>query len=394
MKAVKPTSARDLKKAQKTWALLLEDGRIAMTPKRVAKQFADAGLGNRFELPLNKHMHLIGPYPKLLNLHSARLPYWTYYEEKAYFPEDFASLETTGETPPAQLHLINDENLEELYFPANALSGSNYIALDNLPNLKKITITRNIETGVYPVRDKLLTALDDGGGNGLKWLYCKNLPSLETIKIEGGLLWLRVQNAPKLINMNLANANKLFYLYIEHAPKISKLRVDQCIKLAKVDGLGPVQLRKLGVENAINRIQKSKSKFDGTIYKNMTISDVYFVLDIINKGWAQAAIYDLLGDEYENYTEIFKKIPGFTKWSFKILNPLCLVSTRGTGMTATFEVLERDFDNKNMFRYHSEGEVSPEYCLDYILHMLVNSKLAKKFGTSEKMLGKLKTLIQ
>ncbi|MEY3124519.1 MAG: hypothetical protein RLZZ573_1039 [Pseudomonadota bacterium] len=394
MKTVKPTSIKELKKARKMWEQLLDDGRIAMTPKQVAKQFGDDGLKDCFELPYNKNMHLQGPYPKLLNLHSARLPYCRYDEEKGYFSEDFASLDATGETPPAHLHLINDETLEELYLPANAFSGPKYIALENLPNLRKITIAKNIETGEYPLRNKLSSMLDDGGGNGVKWFYCKHLPNLETIEIEGGLLWLRLQNVPKLINMNLAKANKLSYLYIEYAPKLNKLRVDQCIKLAKVNGLGPVQLRQLGVEAAINRIQKSKSKFDGTIYDNMTISDVHYVLDIINRGWAQAAIHDLLGEEYEERSEIFKKIPGFTMWSFKILNPLCLVSTRGTGMTATFEVLDRDFDNKFMFRYHSEGEVSPEHCLEYILYSLVNSELAKKFNTSKKMLKKLTALIQ
>lgn len=394
----KPLSPSALKKVQKQWNLLMKDGRIGMTPEMVAEEFGDEGLQDRFELPLNQEMHLLGPYPKCLNLHSAFLPYDQQNLTSAQIKNAFEALDASGKPPPAQLHLLNDVNVEELYIPSDDSGGSSYIALENLPNLRKITITPKLETGDYPFRNRLSSMISSSDDSGLKWLCCKDLPNLESIEINGGLVWLRVQNAPKLTTMNLAKTNKLWYLHIENAPALKKLRIDKCVKLEKVHGLDAAQLNQLAVGEAIDKLQKSKSRLDGVMYKNMTWSDVEFVLNILNRGWVEAAKRGLLGKEYEEETAGIRKMPDFKKWSFNVMKPLALTDTRGSGMTPTFEIHEKGFygdDSENNTPLESTpwGATSAEECLQGAWSAFVNSQLSDKFNTLPKMLQKLKSLI-
>lgn len=382
-----------LKKVKSQWNRLLKDGRISMSPTLVAEKFGDEGLRDRFDLPLNEKMHLLTPYPKCLNLHAANLPHERWAEAYNHNKEAFADLDRTGKPPPAHLHLLNDSNVEEIYIPADGINASSYIALENLPNLRKIVISPNIEVGDYPFRNMLLSSFAAADDIGLKWVCCKNLPNLELIEINGGLVWLRVQDVPKLAMMNLANAKKLWYLHIENAPALAKLKIDKCVKLGRVHGMGVEQLSSLSVDTKIKKIQQSKSRLDGAMYKNMTFSDVEYVLNVLNRGWALAATKGLLGKNYKGEAVGIKKMPEYNRWSFNVMKPLASTDTQGTGMTPTFEIYENGFCGEDLLEFTPWGATSPEECLRGAWGTLENTRLANKFNTFPKMLQKLKSLI-
>lgn len=295
-----------------------------------------------------------------------------------YGREDYAQAATSGGFVKPVVCISNEINVKIIYFPLDW----DYVVFDNLPNLEELHIGYGNGSKKYLFRN-------------LQWMICRNLPNLKKITINCDLMrWLQIDGAESLQSIDLSKAGAIDFLSISNAPSVKEIDVKGCKKLKEASGMDQAKQSELGVTSQIDDMQ-AKSKCDGTLYKNMTFTDVEHVLWTINYGVKIASLKGLFqGDEDTCYGR--EDDPDFNNFSFALLRPLEFVYTGGTGETYAYEVLCHDYSNGQYGAYDSVGNGTQEDCLDYALHTLSCMYLdipGKQDPTNKQILAFLKKLV-
>lgn len=299
-------------------------------------------------LKLDESNVLIGSYPKILDIRDYKFKSDNIVSN---FYSDFEKENLEG-TPQADIHLRGDPSVEVIYFP-NDETYFTYASIEDLPNLKEIHICNSSTHSLGPT---------------LKWLICKNLPNLKTIKIDGEVFWLQMENVVLLETIDVRKNSTMDFFSIKNAPSLKKINVSGCKKLRKITDMSDDIQAILGVTEQILTNQK-KSKNSGSLYRDMTFTDVDNVMANINNGVKLAVRLGVLedangGDDFcsgrENDSE-------FIKYSFRLLRPLENVYTGGSGETYTYENLQHGYYNSEYCIECSIGDRSQESCIEYVL---------------------------
>jgi hypothetical protein len=267
------------------------------------------------------------------------------------------------------LHLTNDANLEFLRLPNN-LIGLNHLNLENLASLTGIELVN--ENQSYPVRDKLLEIL--GSGFYLRWITCKNLPNLKTIKLTGSVVSLEIDGANALEEIDVSKCFGLERLSVQGVPQLRNVNVRGCVKLQGVSGLPEDSSVLSEVGRQITDMQ-NRSLLNGYIYKNMTYSDVNNVIEIINEGLK--ALSRSRKDPFPSYLEkrgsLFGRLgegayqKDFYEFSFRLMPPNMMIYSAGDRVI--YECREGMIHSDNVFGGdpYMLGANSHEECLRRIL---------------------------
>ena len=288
------------------------------------------------QLSLNDRQVLVGDYPKILDLREYTFVIETFMNSW----KEFELAEKEGRPPQPEISISGSECVEVIHFPGDFCD---YAVLENLPNLKRL----HLHTGRY-------------GCGGPTWLICQNLPSLETIDMDGiEVRWLQLENLTALKSIHLNGCEKLDHFTIKNAPKLRDIELDGCRKLKEILDLSPARKRKLGVTEKIATVQAA-SKRDLTLYDNMTITDIDMVLANINLGFKLATQMGL-GREVEPNVSVSNV--QCHQFEFFLLRPFEYVYTGNTGESYCYAFFEFDED-----RFGSTlGIHEPEDCLSEAL---------------------------
>lgn len=298
---------------------------------------------------------LLKVLPPILDLRNAELD----TEVLMHQSEVIKRAKRTGKPPRANLKISGNQEVETIFLPSDKI-GVDYVLLDNLPNLKELHIGGD--------------SLCQNEAYGLRWLICMNLPSLTKITVRGqNLKWMKVENTPSLLEVDVSDCISLEYFYIQGAESIRSVNVSNCFKLRKIFNVDSDTLNILGVTGQIAQIQGT-SRMDGRIYSDMTFTDVDAVLEIINKGVKLADQQRLFSDySYEMDEEgVVRSLcdgreqnPNFNLFSIKLLEPLEYVDSGGTGELYPYA----------LSGLYGVGCASQESCLYEILHQIDMSGL-------------------
>lgn len=289
-------------------------------------------------LEVDKNHVLIGPFGKTLDLRNVELDVDIVINDG----KEFARAIKNGRPPQSPIYISGNAEVEVLYIPLQRAM-VDYAVIENLPNLRELHISGENSIGVK--------------FGDLKWLICQNLPKLKKITAKGRLFWLQINDAPMLETIDTKACPNLDNFSIHGAPKLSKINVSGCKKLQRIDGLTNDTQIALDVREQIS-VNQEKSKGDGTIYKNMTYSDVLMVLDRINEGLKLALKRNYLRGEIEAVVLAGSGGDMPYHFGFKLLRPLEAVTTGGTGESYAYRTI---LDGCEM------GNSTQEDCLEYIL---------------------------
>ena len=296
-----------------------------------------------------------------------------------YGEADYKKAAISGDLLQPAVCIANDVNVKIIYFPPKW----DYVVFDNLPNLEELHVC------VIDSKDKWATLF-----HSLQWMICRNLPNLKKITINCNVMrWLEIDGAKALQSIDLRKAVAIDYFCILNAPSVEKINIKGCNKIREISGMHPAKQNELGVTSQIEDMQ-AKSKHDGTLYKNMTFTDVEHVLWTINYGVKIASLKGFLRDEDACYGR--EDDPDFNSFSFHLLRPLEYVYTGGTGETYAYAVLCHDYSNGEYGAYDSVGNSTQEDCLGYALHTLSCMDLnipGKRDPTEKQILNFLKKLV-
>lgn len=312
------------------------------------------------KLSLNSKQVLVGDYPKILDLRKYT------FEPKIFLhlSDEFNKAAKEGRPPQPNICIANNNCVETVYFPCDEI-GYDYAVFSNLPNLKELYICRKDEHSIW--------------SGELKWLICKNLPNLRKIAIEGDVRWLELEDIPSLEIVDVSKCNSLDYFSIKNAHALKRVNVKSCKKLREISDLSEEFKNKLGITKQIQKTQE-KSKRDGKIYKNMTFTDIDYLLENINLGAKLATRRGLFPmDEFDRTNTGFcygrESDPDFRSFSFDLLQPLAHVYTGGTGVIYVYDFLCHDYSRHGYGICSSEGYSSQENCLDSALHCMIDRGL-------------------
>ncbi len=183
--------------------------------------------------------------------------------------EEFEGVEGNGYAVYADLDGKNCDGIASLEFAKFEHSGLSQeqersLSIGNFKNVKKIYLDET---------------------HDFRWIYIDNLKSLEAVVVRGSVRVLRINDSPKLKVLDLMRCSRLEAISCD-SKKISSLNLDGCVKLTE-SRVEPLTLRKLSIAQ-IKKIQ-SKSRLDGTIYEDMTYTDIDAVLKYINEGQRTAS---------------------------------------------------------------------------------------------------------
>jgi predicted DNA-binding WGR domain protein len=298
-------------------------------------------------IKLNEQGFLKGSYSKEMDLRGHQ------FDSKIYLhlPEVFKKAAVRGRPPQANLYIANNEELEVLHLPSDAI-GVEYVVIENLKNLREI----HVGFGLLKFRE-------------LKWLILQNLPNLEFISIEGGLLWMDIHNAPNLKSIDLKKSKLLDHLFVSNAPNLIKMEIEGCVKLRNIGGISESDESRLFVKEQIASNQLG-SKFNAALYPDMTYSDIDHVMTILNQGVKLATI---AGNLESNFCYGQELNAGFNSFSFRLLRPLEHVYTGGTGEIYPYESIANDFHKNLGFGVSSSiGCSNQEECIKYALNTIIN----------------------
>ena len=272
--------------------------------------------------------------------------------------KDYVQAAASGSFVKPVVCISNEIDVKVIYFPLDW----DYVVFDNLPSLEELHIGYGGGPKKYLFRN-------------LQWMICRNLPNLKKITINCDLIrWLKIDGTESLQSIDLSKASAIDHLSILNAPSVEKIDIKGCKKLKMISGMDPDKQRELGVTDQIDDMQ-AKSKCDGTIYKDMTFTDIDHVLWTINYGVKIASLKGL----FKGVADICygrEDDPDFNSFSFHLLRPLEFVYTGGTGETYAYEVLCHDYFKGKYGAYDSVGNSTQEDCLDYALQTLMGLFLA------------------
>ena len=294
-----------------------------------------------------------------------------------YGDTDYKPAAASGGLLKPVVCISNDKDVRVIHFPPDW----DYVVFDNLLNLEELHI------GSENPKDTLF--------HSLQWMFCRSLPNLKKITINCNVMrWLEIDGAESLQSIDLSKAGAIDFLSILNAPPVKEIDVEGCKKLKEISGMHLSKQSELGVTDQIESMQ-AKSKYDGTLYKNMTFTDVEHVLWTINYGMKIASLKGLFqGDEDICYGR--EDDPDFNNFSFHLLRPLEFVYTGGTGEAYAYEVLCHDYLNGKYGAYTGVGNRTQEECLDYALHTLSCTDLSipgRQDPTNKQILKFLNALV-
>lgn len=254
--------------------------------------------------------------------------------------------------PTTNLRIADDTTIEILNFP-NENDNYDFAVVENLPNLKELHIAAR---DVTPSKEK----------TWLKWLICRNLPKLKKVVISGGLMWLEIDSAENLKLIDVGQCKKLEHFSVKSAPALEKIIIKNCRKLRCIADLDLATQERMGITKQINLIQ-SKSRYENSIYKDMTYRDVEALAHLINTKIKLAAEQGYLGEgKYSRLIGEGANAPAYTPFSFELLGPLEHVPTDGIDhlYPSPYAFYESDYDgDRNAF-----GKNTQENCLKQMLN--------------------------
>lgn len=310
---------------------------------------------NSGNLRLDKNRRLIGNYPKILDLREHEYE----IEIVSHSDEEFKKAEKEGKLVQANICVSENGNVETIYFPYDMI-GIDYAIIENLPNLTELIVC------CKEVSSEELWRVSEE----LQWLICMNLPKLKKITISGGVKWLQIENAAALESINVGKCKTLDYFSIKKTPSLKSINIKNCRKLKNIIGMNVAKQDRLGVTSQIQAIQ-NKSKNKGSVYKDMTYTDVDAVLKIINVGVKLATIKGYFGENADiDLCYGRENDPNFKPFSFKLLRPLEEVYAGGTGELYAYAYLAHDFFNGKYGICSQIGNKNQENCLDYALNSI------------------------
>lgn len=297
---------------------------------------------------IDKGGTLKGPYPKYLSLVDADFP--TNIHIHTY--KVFKDCQERGIPVPANLRIASDIHIEHLTVPNDAI-GVDYIIVENLPNLRTLVVGQN---------------LGQSSLGELQWLVLRNLPRLVSVKVIGPIRWLEIDSSESLESVCLSQCPNLDYLAISGCRRLSDLQIDGCLKLRKVLRIGLTRQKRLRLKEQI-KANQDKSRLDGSIYKNMTFTDLDIAKRIINSGVKIATRMGKLPEDFCYGQESNRK---FRSFSYELLRPLEQVYTGGTGETYAYTSLCHDYyEHQGVGIWNAMGYRTPEDCLEGFLSTAV-----------------------
>jgi hypothetical protein len=271
-----------------------------------------------------------------------------------HMQDAFKQAAAEGRPPQPNICVANDGVLEVLHFPSDAV-GVEYAVIENLPNLREVHIG--------PAKPGALSLVN------LRWLILQNLPKLESITVDGGLRWLDIHSVPALSAIDVRKAKSLDHFCVTDSPSLANLQIEGCAKLRNIVGISESDETRLFVRQQITSNQAA-SRFDGTMYPDMTFTDVDHVMTVINQGAKLATVAGKLDPDFCYGQELN---PDFNRFSFRLLRPLEHVYTGGTGEIYPYEAIGYDYSKKLGFGVvSSRGCSSQEDCLDHALNTMVD----------------------
>lgn len=262
-----------------------------------------------------------------------------------------------------QLLISNINKIESLIINVKYI-GDSYLLIENLPHLKVLELYDDV---------KKFTSW------GLKWLVCRNLPSLEKVVINCKLRWIEFEGVPELRSACLNGSKELAYLAILGKNNLESLDVIGCKHLREVVFSDPEKHERLNVSSKILDVQ-NKSRDIVKLSSSMTFTEVDKAFEVVNEGFKIAVRNNLLKKMDDGVDLCYgrENDPDFRPFSFRVLRPLEPVYTGGTGENYVFEQLSHDYLNGNYGVWSSMGCHSPEDCLKQSLQTIIGFTVGVK----------------
>ena len=282
---------------------------------------------------------LVGPLPEILDLSNG----------------SFSELDFSSEK---SLYISGDSVIKKLIIPCGVI-GVNFLCINDLPLLEEI----------YLIGDPISFF------RTFQWIFIGEVPSLKRISLKGNVCSIELENAMSLVDVDLSGCPDLDYFKVSDVPPSFRINIFGCYKLRGVVGLDVECSCSKNVLEQIDANQKN-SRLDGLIYEGMTFTDIDAVNDLINEGVKAMSRKGLLYNEDDD--SIMGKYylasydPEFKPYTFRILKPLELVYTGGTGETYSYVFVQRYVSAEDFSVEDDEGagNSSPENCLHYMLHWI------------------------
>lgn len=258
--------------------------------------------------------------------------------------------------PAPEIRLSNINEIESLRINVKYIDDS-YFLIEDLPHLKVLELHDDVTN---------FTSW------GLKWLVCRNLPSLEKVIINCKVRWLEFEGVPELRSACLNGSKELAYLSILGKNHLEDLDIIGCKHLREVVFSDPEKHEQLNVSSKILDVQ-NKSRDVVRLSNSMTFTEVDKAFEIVNEGFKLAVRKNLLKnmDDGLNLCYGRENDPDFRPFSFLVLRPLEPVYTGGTGESYVFEQLSHDYLNGKYGVWSSMGCHSPEDCLKQSLETII-----------------------
>lgn len=313
-----------------------------------------------WRLRLDSNKRLRGPYPDTIDLMA---------NEEAFRGLDFDF--------EGKMIIGDDDHLKNLRFRNDARC-PNILELKNLSALQIFHVDVDVQDK-YPFRKSLLATLSSL--HQLHWITCQNLPRLRSVKISGGIVYLSIDSAPELIELDVSGCPLLQHLSVGDSPRLNRLNISGCNKLREVIGLSS----KPAIRSAADQIARMQhdSRFDGNIYKDMPISQIDAALSVFNEGIKAISRAGVNDDDVNGYEGSILGSLGecaydreFMPYAIRVLPPNAFPAYI-VGTRITNEIRE-DVHDKARFlmdkRFGEDpyifGHCTPEECLKKILEFI------------------------
>ena len=292
---------------------------------------------------LTSDRRLVGPYPEVVDLTGGNFPKLDFSQESC-------------------LIISDDPGVKKIILPCGAV-GVDYLVFSGLSALEEVIFT--------------------GKPNGLckayQWISIANVPSLRKAFLTGDVCSLKIEGAMSLESLDVSGCPGLDLVSIIEISSKIKVNVSGCLRLRRIVGLDADLVNSSGLAEQIQENQRN-SRRDGTFYENMTFTDIDLLAELINEGVKALSREGLLPSEDGSILgryDVEACDAQFKPYNFRILEPLELVYTGGTGETYAYVSIERLFwlDDLNLTDEQGMGHSSPEYCLKHFIQ-LTSSRLS------------------
>ncbi|MEW6563596.1 MAG: hypothetical protein AB1400_10290 [Pseudomonadota bacterium] len=224
-----------------------------------------------------------------------------------HMPNEYKTAAKSGRLPKPNLAISNNNQVTHLVIPSNE-PRLEYITVENLPNLTSIVVKKSPNSKLVTKNGEIVRIASSP--SALRWLICRNLPSLRSVVVEGGLYWLEIENAPSLEEIDVHKSSSLDYFSIRQCASLQRVGVLGCKKLRQIVNLPEAQYSALRISEQIEATQ-SQSKRNCRIYREMTYTDIDNLLENIHSFIAVAYEREWLDDYLDFSIKLGRPLEGF-----------------------------------------------------------------------------------